>query len=63
MKSLFEALIQRDQAYIQSLNSEELSLHSEGLHLIQKAKLIDLLLLILLYFRNVLFRGIVISVN
>ena len=54
-KSLFGTPFQRDQAYIQSPNSEELSLHSEGLHLIQKAKPIDLLLLTLPHFGNVLF--------
>ena len=43
--------------------SEEPSLHSERLYLIQKAKPIDLLLLTLLHFGNVLFRGTVISVN
>ena len=54
--------VERDR-HIQSPYSEEPSLHSEGLHLIQKAKPIDLLLLILPHFGNVLFRGIVISVN
>ena len=55
VKSLFRALIQRDQAYIQSPNSEELSLYSEGVYLIQEAKLINLLLLILPHFGNILF--------
>ena len=63
VKSLFGALIQGDQAYIQSPNSEELSLHSEGLYPIQEAKLINLLLLTLPHFGNVLFRRIIISIN
>ena len=55
-KPIFRALIRRNQACIRNP-------YSERLHLIQKAKLIDLLLLTLPHFGNVLFRGIVISVN